>query len=404
MNALLEELFGLERQGMKLGLDPTTKLLRRCGDPHRAMPVIQIAGTNGKGSTAAFAANILQTHGRKVGLFTSPHLNRFNERIRVNGIPVSDGPLVNWIATCRSYMTDLSSTFFEATTVMAVCLFRDAKVDWAILETGLGGRLDAVTACLPTWTALTPIDLDHVDILGDTLEAIAREKAGILRRDVPCFSALQHPQVSAVLHEEALRAGTRISAIPDGLPVPVPHLMPGVHQHQNAKLAWTVTRAVLGADFDETLAARTIETTLWPGRYQQLQSSPRIVYDVGHNPHGIAAFLKTMALERPEPDRIWLVLALQKGKNTQAIVDLLVPAFDRVCVTQTDTRQFFPAEELAGYLKGRFANVLVEHDPVTAIAAVRDQAAPEDYIAIVGSHYLGPAVAESFKISFDKLS
>ncbi|MCH7940262.1 MAG: bifunctional folylpolyglutamate synthase/dihydrofolate synthase, partial [Candidatus Marinimicrobia bacterium] len=143
---LLEYIFGLERKGIKLGLDPTRRLLKSCGFPHRAQPLIQIAGTNGKGSTAAILARILEGHDLKVGLYTSPHLSRFNERIRVDGVCIEDDYIVNWVRRYRAAIERLEATFFEATTVLALSYFRHSQVDVGVLETGLGGRLDATTA------------------------------------------------------------------------------------------------------------------------------------------------------------------------------------------------------------------------------------------------------------------
>ncbi len=403
LQVLLDELYSLERRGIKLGLGPTQDLLLRCGSPQRSFSIIQIAGTNGKGSTAALAAHILQHHGLKAGLFTSPHLARFHERIRVNGVCIDDRHIAAWMQTHRAAVRELDTTFFEATTAMALSHFKAEEVDIAVLETGLGGRLDATTAAEPSWTALTPIALDHTETLGDTIEAIAREKAGILRPGVPCFSAQQTAAVQEVIQAEGRRVSSPVTFVSEQLPIPRPLRLPGDHQHRNAQLAWSVTQAVLGHKFDTGQATRAVETTIWPGRYQQVMARPKVIYDVAHNPHGVGAFLDTLRGESIR-GRKWLVLALQQGKNAHQVLDLLLKEFDRVVLTQTETRHYLPAVQVATLAGATDPQVEVKRPATLAIKDVVAEAGENDLVAILGSHYLGPAVAEVFKISFDRLS
>ncbi|UCD37926.1 MAG: bifunctional folylpolyglutamate synthase/dihydrofolate synthase [Fidelibacterota bacterium] len=402
MHALLEYLFDLERRGVKLGLEHTQELLRRCGNPHQTLSIAQIAGTNGKGSTAAIATYILKQHGRKVGLFTSPHLCRYNERIRVDGLPIGDSYIIRWVEKHKDDLDEIPSTFFEANTAMALSYFRDRRVDVAILETGLGGRLDATTATNPSWTALTPIDLDHMDMLGDTIHAIAREKAGILQSGVPCFSAPQSQQVSEVVQNEAERVGAPIIFVPQATDTPAPRKLPGRHQQINASVALALTNAILGKDFDSEIANTAVELAFWPGRYQQVSDHPKVIYDVAHNPHGMAAVLTTIAEEKLTGQKR-LVLAMQQGKEIARVLNMLLPEFDAVVLTQTDTRNFIPAAELAE-LSGA-AHPHIQQEPIAskAIQETLKKARKNDFVAILGSHYLGPAVAKVFKISFDNL-
>ena len=400
LNAHLEYLFALERKGINLGLKPTQDLLAACGNPQHTFPIIQIAGTNGKGSTAAIAAWTLQCHSKSVGLFTSPHLYRFNERIRVDTVTISDDYITQWIQKHKQSIEGISTTFFETNTVMALCYFRDRQVDTAVLETGLGGRLDSTTAVTPVLTAITPIDLDHTEILGKTRAAIAREKAGILKPGVPCISAPQSSDVRQVIEAEAERIGAPLSFIDMDTTLPHPPRMPGLHQGMNAKLGLKIAESVLDQDYDPIVAENALQTAFWPGRYHLLQNQPHIVFDVAHNPHGVNAFLETARSENIR-GRKWLIVALQKDKRADAIMDMLCPAFDHVIITQTGTRNFLTADALSARACRNHAGIHTEPDAVQAIERTITQADDDDYIAILGSHYLGDAVAKVFKISFD---
>ncbi|UCH62245.1 MAG: bifunctional folylpolyglutamate synthase/dihydrofolate synthase [Fidelibacterota bacterium] len=402
MHHLLEYLYSLERKGVNLGLGPTRQLLEKCKNPHQDLLIVQIAGTNGKGSTAAITARILHDHSQKVGLFTSPHLCRFNERIRIDGRPIDDSYIIQWLKEHKGDLEEVSATFFEVTTVMALSYFKAHRVDVAVLETGLGGRLDATTAVSPTWTALTPIDLDHMDLLGDTVRAIAREKAGILKPGVPCYSVPQTSWVREVIQSEADRVGAPVTFLREEPAVPLPLRLPGSHQHTNAKLAWRLAQAILGSDFINEVAREAVKTTVWPGRYHQLGDHPSVIYDVAHNPSGMTAFLDTLAGESVR-GRKWLVLALQKGRKAEQMLDMLLPRFDTVILTQTGIRSFYSANDLAELVGTSHHCIRIECDTVSAIKGAINKAGIEDLVVILGSHYLGPAVARIFKISFDIL-
>ena len=177
-------LLSIETRGIKLGLERTRSMMKTCGNPHLGLPIIQVVGTNGKGSVCAILACILKAAGYKTGLFTSPHLVRVNERIRLNGHPIPDAEIDRFIQSYKEDIDKIEATFFETTTAMACWYFKKENVDIAIMETGLGGRLDSVSICKPLAMAITPVSLDHVEILGETLREIAVEKAGAMKKDV----------------------------------------------------------------------------------------------------------------------------------------------------------------------------------------------------------------------------
>ena len=399
---LLEYLYSLERAGIKLGLEPTRRLLAGVGNPEKSMPLIQIAGTNGKGSTAAILNAILQAHGKHVGLYTSPHLDHFNERIRVDGVCISEAEIALWLRNNRELIETIEATFFEATTVLALSHFAQAQVEHAILETGLGGRLDATTAAAPGLTALTPISYDHMEILGGSLAKIAEEKAGIMRAGVRCVSVPQHAEVTKVLKKRADAVGAQLEFLDVSLNKLSPAGLPGKHQVLNTQLARRLAEIALANNFSPTHANAALAKVRWPGRYQVVSSNPRTIYDVAHNPHGIGTFLETFSTEDSQAEKI-LVLALQAGKSSEDILAKLEGYFQTIIMTQSGIRQFIPAAELARVYSGSEAQIYIVADPEKAIKLARNKSGESGIIAILGSHYLGPAVAISFKISFDKL-
>ena len=197
MKEMLTYLYGLERRGIKVGLDHTEKLLEIVGNPHTRFPSIHVSGTNGKGSTCSMMASIFREANLKIGLYTSPHLLHFNERIRVNGIPISDKDIIRFVKKYRDSFDDIPVTFFEATTALAFWYFKNSSVDIAVIETGLGGRLDSTNVLSPELTVITPIALDHQHLLGRTLKEISSEKGGIIKYKVPVVIA---PQVEDAAH------------------------------------------------------------------------------------------------------------------------------------------------------------------------------------------------------------
>jgi len=192
-----------------MGLEHTFSLLEFLKNPQNNLKIIHIAGTNGKGSTAAVIYGVLKARGYKVGLYTSPHLINFNERIRINGLPISDQEILLFMRQLEPAIQEIKSTFFEVTTAMALNHFNDNNVDVAIIETGLGGRLDSTNVVDPSLTVMTPISIDHIDILGHTIEEIATEKAGIIKKKVPLITAMQNKSVFEILKKTANKNGTK---------------------------------------------------------------------------------------------------------------------------------------------------------------------------------------------------
>lgn len=416
-NATLDYLYSLHRRGIKIGLHRTEALLKRCGNPHRELPVIHIAGTNGKGTTAAMIASILKSSGRKVGLYTSPHLVRFNERIRVNGAPVSDDWIVSFLNTHRETVDALDSTFFETTTAMMFAYFAERAVDVAVVEVGMGGRLDSSNVAESVVSVLTPIDFDHMEFLGHDLASITKEKCGIFRKGVPVVTAPQRDEAVAVIRLSAqqtqcpvsLSAETHpVSGVSDdangmcfsinGHQLELPLI--GRHQVVNAQ-----TAVAAAATFDSKINENTISAGLravsWPGRLQRLAEDPPAYYDVGHNAHGVEA--ATLSLRELFPDaRFGAVCALKRKKDLDRIMPILCNNFEEVVTVQPRHGDFHDPVSLAAILKESGVPVEASASLAQGLKQCKSTHEKVNVWLIFGTHYIAEEVFDLFDFPFDK--
>ncbi|MFB1024675.1 MAG: folylpolyglutamate synthase/dihydrofolate synthase family protein, partial [Octadecabacter sp.] len=343
-DAILARMMALHPKIIDLTLDRMWRLLNALGNPERRLPpVIHIAGTNGKGSTQAMIRAGLEAQGNRVHAYTSPHLARFHERIRLAGDLISEDALTEALDRCYAANNGENITYFEITTCAALLVFAETPADYTLLEVGLGGRLDATNVMEPAVSIITPVDLDHQQFLGDTLAAIAGEKAGIIKRGVPCFVGPQHDDAMDVIERTAARIGALLIAYGQHfhvsrerdrliyqdetglLDLPLPAL-PGPHQVQNAGAVLATLRH-LGADEAACEAALTNAT--WPARMQRLTTGPlvdryapaELWLDGGHNPaagKAIAATLDTLP-NRPTH----LVCGMLNTKDVRGFMDAL---------------------------------------------------------------------------------
>jgi dihydrofolate synthase / folylpolyglutamate synthase len=373
--------------GVEMGLDRVRRALARLGDPQRRYLTVQIAGTNGKGSTAAMAEAILRRAGLQTGLYTSPHLARFTERIRVSGREADGDRLAALdvgVQACGERLT-----YFEIATVLGFLTFAEAGVDVAVLETGLGGRLDAVTCCQPLATAITSIGIDHTDYLGATLADIAREKAGILKPGVPCFVGGVSPEAAAVIAGAAAAVGAPLRWLGTDFSAPAEHVgLAGPHQADNAAVALALAGAV-AARLDRKLDAPTVAAALgdvrWPGRLERLADD--LWVDCAHNAQGaraLAAALPGIAGGRP----VTLLMSVARDKDTDGILDALAPIARRLIATANASPRALPAAALAARAQAHFADVTAIADPREALAQAR---AAAGVVVVCGSIFLvGP--------------
>ena len=320
----LDWLHTSESKGIKLGLENTNRLLAACGHPEKKTRFLHIAGTNGKGSTCAMLDAILRRAGFRTGLYTSPHLVDFRERIRVDGemIPREDlaGGLTRLRDAVRSW--DHAPTFFEISTVLALDHFARSGCEIVVLETGMGGRLDSTNAVTPMVSTITPIDMDHMQWLGDTLEKIAAEKAGIIKPGIPTVSAPQQPAAAEVLRKTAAERGAEIRFVSE--PCPLPIALAGSHQKWNAALAVETLRAS-GLDISESAIREGLLHTEWLARFQR---AGRFVVDGAHNAHSAAALVKTWS-EVFADRRATVVFGALADKDYPEILSILEPLAER---------------------------------------------------------------------------
>lgn len=410
-------LFTLRRRGIKIGLHRTETLLAKCGNPHYNIPVIHIAGTNGKGSTAAMIASILRESGRKVGLYTSPHLIKFNERIRVNGKPITDDQITKFLNHYRSDIDSLNSTFFEATTALTFSHFYHSNIDIAVIEVGLGGRLDSTNVSKSVLSVITPIDYDHMEFLGHNLKSIAKEKFGIIKPQTSVVSSLQHPEVMDILEEtvKKYKSDLNISAISTpiensvctnngstfyfhGQKYSLPLL--GNHQISNAQTAITACKV-----YDRQIETQSIKEGLakvsWPGRMQKLSENPLVFYDVAHNPHGLQAVLESIRELYPGFN-IACICALKKTKSIENIVELVKKYCKNIITTMPGHGDFFTPRALWKEFKKQDINAKFAETVVDALSfRTHIEENRRCVWLIFGTHYFAEDIFTYFNFSFD---
>ncbi len=385
------ELFERRTLGVHLGLDVIRAAYERLDGPARRIPAVHIVGTNGKGSTAAMVAHGLQGAGRRVGLFTSPHLHRLGERIRIAGEPLDDPTVGRWIDRVIEVerRNDLGGTltFFELLTLAALLAFADAKVDIAVVECGLGGRLDATRVANSKLTLVTPIALDHQRFLGPDLESIAAEKAAVLENRAPALSVSQEVGAVAVLRAAAERWQTSLRFVGPALRAPLG--LPGEHQRQNAGLAQAALEHLLGQ-----ASMEQIDGVCWPGRLERIEhDGGYMLFDVAHNPHGIAALCRYLAATPGPAGGRLIVFGSMLGKEAPVMVRELATLGDPLLLVPPADRQGWAPARLQTEVGASVSvSTAVAFDAPQATVLMRDRLAAGGEVVICGSCYLVGAI------------
>jgi dihydrofolate synthase/folylpolyglutamate synthase len=442
-------LYALSPRGISLGLDRVEKALAQRKHPERACPAVVVAGTNGKGSVAAMVAAGLRASGLRVGLYTSPHLHKLVERFQVDGRTVSERTLARKVAELAPWLTAESTpplTFFEACTVVAFELFREARCDIMVLEVGLGGRLDSTNVCRPSVTVITSISFDHTRQLGNTLAAIAGEKAGIIKPGVPVISGVTQVEPRTVIREiaaarEAPLFECGIKYDFDSLAPPrpaegrelqvermdyrepaheprwtLPNVklgMLGRHQASNAAAAIAAIRRLVeqGWNVNEAAIRAGLAQARCPARIEIVAHDPTVILDVAHNPASVAVLLNVLRDRFPTEKRV-LIFASSRDKDTAAMLELLLPQFDSVVLTRyihnpraVELPQIASLAEAvlaAAPGNGRPAKkpqIFLAETPAEALARARQLAGRDTLVCITGSFFLAaelrPLVAQA---------
>ncbi|MBL0173933.1 MAG: bifunctional folylpolyglutamate synthase/dihydrofolate synthase [Ignavibacteria bacterium] len=418
-------LYGLQKFGIKLGLENIRGLLESCGNPQRAYPTVHVAGTNGKGSTAAFIASILTESGCRTGLYTSPHLTDFHERIRVDGVPISQDAIVRYSEELRDEADARKATFFEATTCMALRQFADEHVDVAVIETGLGGRLDSTNVIEPRVTVITSVGMEHTDLLGCTLAEIAGEKAGIIKDGIPVVSGVTQREARVViaraasernahLHEVFIDArqtvshdidATEFPAVWRGMSIMLVAPLAGAFQAENAALAVRAAEllsehAVDRITLQSVIAglAKVRKNTGLSARMERLQVVPELVVDVAHNPDGVRALLASWTAVR-RPGSTHLVFGLLKSKDAAAVIDEVKSrAWASVTAVSAPPPEGRSAAELRVVAERAGMRIRTSETVHGAVDRLQSGCAPGQSILLFGSHYVvGEYLAERKK-------
>jgi dihydrofolate synthase/folylpolyglutamate synthase len=340
-------LYGLQRFGIKLGLENIRRLLAELHVDLRGTRVIHVAGTNGKGSVCAMIESICRAQGHGTGLFTSPHLITFRERIRMNGEMISEDAVANGLTAIRDLVAgwDPHPTFFEVTTALALEYFSEAKIDVAILETGIGGRLDATNAIQSDVSVITSINFDHEKWLGNTLAQIASEKAGIIKPGIPVVCAPQHPQAEKVVRARAAECEAPLQFVTESYDRS-PIALCGDYQKQNAALAIAAIRAAK-IEIDHKAVAHGLASIEWPARFQHWDE--RTIMDGAHNPAAARVLADTWR-EIFGDERTTLILAVLSDKNLRGICEALAPIANSVLLPKIRSERAAHPETLAKIL------------------------------------------------------
>lgn len=404
----IEYLYGLRLFGAKFGLENTLRLAALAGHPHERLRFIHVAGTNGKGSTCAMLESIYRASGLRVGLFTSPHLVHFSERIQVNRSRIPEADVTRLVNECRGLLQEFPReahpTFFEVVLVMALRYFVEQKCDLVILETGLGGRLDATNIVTPLASVVTNVQLDHQRWLGHSIGAITAEKAGIIKPGVPVITGADEPEALAVLQETARRMNsplTRVTAEDTQLP-PLPQItlpLLGWHQKLNAAVAVATVRALQRAlpVSGETLN-RGLRGVSWPGRLQLVvrASGQKLLLDGAHNPAGAATLSAALTAHFPQ-QKPALILGILEDKDWHLMCEILAPAASRVVCVPLNSEHTMAPETLAAACHR--ANPSAPAQSCGSVGEALQALSGEPFVLIAGSLYLIGAALEELNLT-----
>ena len=403
--------FILDREhfGIKLGIRNIGNFLADVGNPHRTFKSVHIAGTNGKGSTAAYIDSIMREAGYRVGIFTSPHLVDFRERIRVNGKEIGKKYIAGFIQKHKKVIEKNKITFFEVCTALAFCYFAYKKVDLAVVETGLGGRLDATNTLLPELSIITDISFDHTNILGNTLKKIAFEKAGIIKKGTPVLIGTMKPEPRKEIVKISKKRRSPLTYQKPGIVKKIDSgfhydyknenfymtnlvsSLSGLHQISNSALAITAANILNqnGYNINKRQIRRGLKSAFWPGRFEiiKLRRGPTIILDVGHNPAGVKAM--TECFKTNFPDRkADVIFGSVRNKNLEKTIKYIIRIAKTVEITKVKSNRGIEPQEIASIFKKNKFVARVSESVYKSAKKLIDSANSDDIIIICGSHFV----------------
>ncbi len=418
-NKCIKAMYSLRRFGIKLGLSTIKSILHHLDNPQDTYKCIHVAGTNGKGSIASALSSILRTSGYKVGLYTSPHLVKFNERICINNKPVSDKNIVeSYKAVNKVIQSNLEATFFELTTAMALYEFNRQKVDWAVIETGMGGRLDATNIIKPVISIISNISVEHQRYLGSAIEQIASEKGGIIKKAVPVITGVKQKKTTSVLKKIAAEQSAPFYRLGNefrirrnknrtfsyfGINTVWKNMRTGLlGAHQIVNAAIVLAACEILSHNKTNLSFQSIKQGLaqnkWPGRLEIVSSSPLIILDGAHNliaTRCLAKFLSENLTKR----KITLVTGILDDKPYAAMLACLLPLCNKVILTRPKVNRALSPERLFPAAKKIIQDIEIIHDVGKAIKYAIKTASVNDAICIAGSLYLVGEAKEALDLS-----
>ncbi len=404
INSALDKLYSLHQFNIKLGLENISSFLAKIGDPQKRLKTFHIAGSNGKGSTAAFTSSILQELGYKTGLYTSPHFVRFNERVKINGMEIPDIFIAGFISHFEKLIDELQLTFFEVTTALAFQYFAENKVDYAVIETGLGGRLDATNVLTPCAVIITTVSREHTAILGDTIAKIAYEKAGIIKKNAKVFTGRLPEQAEEVVRQKCTELGNELFMIDDYtlnkgemLELYTEELelddwrMPlkGTYQKYNAALsalAVIKTLNVTNLHPIEHGIKRVISNTGIQGRYEYYRKGPDIIFDSAHNPESFSNFISEFNKDNRYRKKV-LLFGVMKDKDVDEMLGLAAKNFDEIHITRARYERALPVEELSNKAEKLNIKTIIENNPSEFVKEF-ERREQNECLVVSGSMYL----------------
>lgn len=412
-STVIKQIYDLQEYAIKLGLDNITALMNYLENPHRNYPVIHIAGTNGKGSTAFFLAQILSACGLKTGLFTSPHLSDYRERVRIDNELIDEMSIIDFWEKVRFLVMKQKATFFDTSTALALDYFKNKMVDVAVIETGLGGKLDSTNIVHAEICVITPINFDHQKQLGNSLQSIAAEKAGIIKAGCTVITAAQPIDAKEAIIAHLSSTNTQRD-IDDYIQTNINSIslegsvfdLIDMHYHtkysgiktrqigdfqiRNIALAYATVREFLdkrGIPFREESLKSALKEAVWPGRLQRVGRSPDIFFDVSHNQSGIEKTLHFLRRFIPA-NKLHIITGLVQDKNHDQIAAVLAANCAQITVCEPDTHRRLDGKILYDEIKKTQKNVRLIKDAVKAYESTKINMRQDETLLVIGSHYL----------------